>query len=590
MKKNFRVVTITVIFLVLSIIIIMAILINNIDNKNHYKVHYKRLNDLYSKINLKTVNFEKENLNSINGIEDSLILAEYYDAITRYYILNNNLQKAKIYSDKTMNEYSKIENGDNYILNAFKNISILDIWQPNSSKSLSYYNRMLDIAKKKEIIKNSNFTREDIEGLSYSMLSIFYGKSNNFDKVNEYLNLLNNLDNKNIHDKEIGYIITYAKSMYNIRWGDIKKAEKDLMILSDQIDNETMNLMYIKSTIYLNTSIVKIINGNFKSALIGIDKTIKLNNNMKNNILTECYIAYGFYYDRQNIFEKAKVNYEKALSLSEEGGNNIGAIRSVGALIALYQKNNKYIDNKLYYKKFWNLSNVKENSVESYITNIIDLNNQLNNQRLSIIENERKSEIEKRKILNLALIITVVALILLSLGIYRLYYEIKLRKESESKLKEIINEDYLTKAYTRGYAYKNLKYMIEAKASIYLAMVDLDNFKKTNDNFGHNVGDRVLVNFVEICNYFITDEDFIARFGGEEFLIILKDKTKEEAIEIIENIRKSLENKEWNVDRLKVTASIGLVYNKYEDVDVLIKKADELLYIAKRTGKNRVQV
>lgn len=590
MKKKFRLTTITITCLILSIIIIMATLINNIDTNNHYKAHYNRLSDLYSKANLKTTNFEKETLKSIEETKDSLALAEYYDAITRYYILNNDIQKAEIYSYRTMDEYSKVKNGDNYSLNAFKNASILDICESNSNRSLNYYDRMLDISKKEEVIKNSNFTKEDIEGLSHAMLSIFYDKINNFDKANECFKFLNNMDNQKIHDKEIRYIISYAKSMYNIRWGDMKKAEEGMVALSKQIDNESMKLDYIKPAIYLNTSIIQIVNGNFKNSLVDINKTIKLNNDVKNNILIECYIAYGFYYDRQNIFDKAKDNYEKALSLSEKLANNVGAIRSVGALIALCERNNKYIDTELYYKKFWELSNAKENSVESYVTNIIDLNNQLNNERFSIIENEKKLEIEKRKILNLALIVTVTVLILLSLGTYKLYRETKLRKESESKLKEIINEDYLTKAYTRGYAYKNLKHMIESKESICLAMADLDDYKKINDTFGHNIGDRVLADFVELCKFFIADNGFIARFGGEEFLIILKDKTKEEAIEIVENIRTSLENKEWEIKGLKVTVSMGLVYNEYEEVDELIKKADELLYTAKRTGKNKVQV
>ncbi|WP_027625690.1 tetratricopeptide repeat-containing diguanylate cyclase [Clostridium lundense] len=590
MKKNLKFTTIILIFLVPTIIILVTILINDINSKNNYKVHYDRLDYLYSKINVKTIDFKHEILNSINETRDSLMLGEYYDALTRYYILNNNLQKSKIYSDKTMNEYSKIKNADNYILNAFKNASILDIWDPNSNRSLAYYNRMLNIAKKKDIISNSNFTKEDIQGLTYSMLSIFYCKSNNFNKVNEYLNLLNNLNNKNIQDKEIGYIINFAKGIYNICYGDIKKAEKDLLLLSNQLDNEPMNLMYIKSTAYLNTSIVQILNGDFKNALIGIDKTVKLNKNIKNNILIECHIAYGFYYDRQNIFEKAKANYEQALNISEETANNIGAIRSVGSLIALSQKSNKSIDNEIHYKKFWDLSNVRENSIQSYINNMIDLNNKLSNERLSIVENERTLETEKHKILNLALIISIVALILLSLSVHRLCCEVKVRKESELKLKKIINEDYLTKASTRSYAYNKLKHMVEAKDSIYLAMVDLDNFKKINDNFGHDIGDKVLVNFVQICNCFITNKDFVARFGGEEFLILLKDKTKENAIEIIENISQSLENKDWDIDGLRVTVSIGLVYNKYENVDMLIKKADELLYIAKKAGKNKVQM
>ncbi|SHK61532.1 diguanylate cyclase (GGDEF) domain-containing protein [Clostridium cavendishii DSM 21758] len=588
MKKKVCVAVITISFLLVSISSVF-VLVNKNNNEN-YKLHYYRLNDLYSKANLKTINFEQETLNSINKEKDNLKLAEYYDALTRYYILNNNLEKAKTYSDKTIREYSKLKNKDNYILDAFKNISILDIWQNNGSESLNYYDRMLEVSKKNEIIKSSGFTKEDVEGLNNAMLTAFYSKCNNYNKANEYFKFLNDFDSKNIKDKEISYIITYAKSMYNFNFGDIKMSEQDMEKLCEKMDGESRNLVYIKSDIYLSTAIIKISNGNLENALGYIDKAIKINNNEKKDLLIECYIAYGFYYDMSGVFDNAKINYEKALSLAEENKDNTKAIRSLGSLIALYEKNNRTMDKEGDYKKFWKLSIANQGNAESYIKGILALNNQLGNERISVIEKEKKSEIEKRKAVNLVLVFAVVTLVLLGLTTYKLYYEIKLRKNSESKLKKIINEDYLTKAYTRGYAYENLKSILKSKKSIHLAMVDLDNYKRINDKFGHDVGDRVLISFVEICKSFLSGEDFVARFGGEEFIIILDDKTKEEAIQIVEGIREKLENKEWNKEDLKVTASIGLVHNEYEDVDTLIKKADDLLYIAKRTGKNKVQL
>lgn len=589
-RKNIELI-IQIIFLVLITIIAGIFLLkDNVDDTEVYRVHYDKLNNLYSKINLKTTNFKEETLNNINQTNDNLALAEYYDSLTRYYILNNDLQTAKGYSDKAIERYNKIEDKDNYILNTYKNISILDINQGNNNKSLDYYNKMLEVSKKKEIIKESVFTKEDIEGLSYAMLTIFYSRNSNSNKASEYYKCLNKLDNKNIHDKEIEYIMSYAKSMYNTILGDKNKAEKDSVDLYNEVDNSSMNLNYIKPSVYLNKSVIQILNGHFENALVGVDKTIKLNNNVKNDLLIECYLIYGLYYDKRDMFEEGKMNYEKALSLSEEIGSNIQAARSIVQLIELCEKSNKEIENEAYYKKYWKISMDKENGANSYISSIISLNDKLDSEKVSILENEKKSEEQKHKMMKLALIFTALALVIFALCIYKLFCEIKLRKESEVKLKKTIDEDYLTKAYTRGYAYEQLKYMIEDKQSIYLAMIDLDNYKRINDNFGHDIGDWVLVSCVEICKTFLNEEDFIARFGGEEFLIILKNKSRQDAIKIVENIRKSLDDKEWNLDRFKITASIGLVYNKYDNVDDLIKKADELLYVAKRTGKNKVQI
>lgn len=589
MRKKFRGITVPIFFLVIIITITKITLINNKEKNQEYKMHYKKINDLYSKIDSKTINFEKELLDNINEEENSLKLAEYYDALTRYNILNNNLKAAKNYSDKAIEEYSKFKDRDNYILNTFKNICVIDIWDFNSVKSLKYNNIMLDVAKKDRLIKDSNFTKEDIEGLSYAMITLSYCKSNNPNKAKEYFTFLSGVNESNIKDREIKYIVEFVKSMYELSWVNTKIAEEDMIRLSEEMDKEMMDLSYIKPTIYLNTSIIQILNGNLQNVLLEINKAINLNNNIKNNILIQCHIAYGMYYDVKGDFEKARENYEKSLSLSRELNENAEAIRSIGFLISLCEKHNKHMESGLYYKMFWQLSNSEEKNSTRYIANIIALNDQLNNERVSIIENEKKTEIEKRKLMRIALLIVVVALIILSLGTKRLYNEIKLRKESEKKLKATISEDYLTKAYTRGYAYETLKSIIKAKKSIYLAMIDLDDYKKINDAFGHVIGDKVLVEFVQLCKYFLSKEDFIARFGGEEFIIILNDKSKEEAIKIIENIRQTLENKKWDIPELKVTVSIGLAYNNYEEVDMLIKKADDLLYIAKKMGKNRIK-
>lgn len=589
MKKKFRGITVPIIFLVIIITIIVVISIKNKDENNEYKIHYNRINELYSTIDSKTINFEKKLFESIDEEAQSLRLAEYYDALTRYYILNNDLKASKNYSDKAMNEYRKIKNKDNYILNTFKNICIIDIWDFNSIKSLKYNNVMLEVVKKDEIIKDSNFTKEDIEGLSYAMITLSYCKSNNQNKAKEYFNFLSSVNEKNIKDREIRYIVDFAKSIYELSWINTKMAEEDMKRLSEEMDAETRDLRYIKPTIYLNTSIIQILNGDLQNALLEINKAAKLNNNTKNNILIQCYISYGMYYDMQGNFEKAKENYEKSLSLSRELNENIEAIQSIGFLISLCEKYNKNVENGLYYKMFWQLSNFEENDSSNYITNIIALNDQLNNERVSTIENEKKSEVEKRKLMRIALVIVLIALVILSLGTKKLYNEIKLRKKSEKKLKATINQDYLTKAYTRGYAYETLKSMIEAKNLVYLAMVDLDDYKKINDAFGHVIGDRVLVEFVQICNYFLQENDFVARFGGEEFIIILNDKSKEEAIKIVESIRQMLEKKDWDIDNLMVTASIGLAYNTDENIDMLIKKADDLLYLAKEMGKNRIK-
>ncbi|ABW19690.1 sensor domain-containing diguanylate cyclase [Alkaliphilus oremlandii] len=133
--------------------------------------------------------------------------------------------------------------------------------------------------------------------------------------------------------------------------------------------------------------------------------------------------------------------------------------------------------------------------------------------------------------------------------------------------------------------YKIYRYS-EDKFSI--LMIDIDNFKSTNDQYGHQMGDKVLKNVAKCVCENVRSKDVIARYGGEEIIVILKDIGKERGKDIAERIRLSIEN--LSVDGIKVTVSIGIAtfgvdsYNK----DNLIYLADKCLYEAKSIGKNQV--
>jgi diguanylate cyclase len=127
-----------------------------------------------------------------------------------------------------------------------------------------------------------------------------------------------------------------------------------------------------------------------------------------------------------------------------------------------------------------------------------------------------------------------------------------------------------------------------------LALADLDRFKLVNDRFGHLVGDRLLRLFAEILVQNIRGQDRVARFGGEEFALMLPGASLEEAILALERIRKILESKQWTLGPTgepvgTVTASFGVAKLLADETGVeLIKRADERLYSAKAKGRNCV--
>jgi diguanylate cyclase (GGDEF)-like protein len=123
-----------------------------------------------------------------------------------------------------------------------------------------------------------------------------------------------------------------------------------------------------------------------------------------------------------------------------------------------------------------------------------------------------------------------------------------------------------------------------------LSMVDIDFFKQINDQYGHDMGDKVLQKMSYIINRALRQSDTFGRYGGEEFIIISPLTDAQSSIEFAERVRKLVEDETFDRStNLKVTISIGVtVYQDSETVERTLKRVDEALYLAKKRGRNRV--
>ncbi|NQZ80562.1 MAG: diguanylate cyclase [Colwellia sp.] len=134
----------------------------------------------------------------------------------------------------------------------------------------------------------------------------------------------------------------------------------------------------------------------------------------------------------------------------------------------------------------------------------------------------------------------------------------------------------------------NLEQSKRKKDQLSLIIIDIDNFKKINDTFGHLVGDKVIQQIAQTCKLYSRESDAICRWGGEEFLIMLADTEINAAIDIAERIKKHLSK---NDNKYAVTVSFGITqYQHNESVDTLLNRADSALYKAKGKGKNRLEI
>jgi len=126
-------------------------------------------------------------------------------------------------------------------------------------------------------------------------------------------------------------------------------------------------------------------------------------------------------------------------------------------------------------------------------------------------------------------------------------------------------------------------------------IIDIDYFKRVNDQYGHQFGDLVLKSMSEIIKDKIRDVDICARYGGEEFGIIIPQTTLEETDSMMERIRENIEKHKFEIadNTINITISIGIAGMRQSGASThreLVKYADEALYNAKFNGRNRVEI
>ena len=126
-----------------------------------------------------------------------------------------------------------------------------------------------------------------------------------------------------------------------------------------------------------------------------------------------------------------------------------------------------------------------------------------------------------------------------------------------------------------------------------VGLLDIDNFKKLNDTMGHDTGDKALIHLATVCRETLRPQDTVARYGGEEFIILLPETPLEDAVTALTRLQRELTRKFFmhDNDKVLITFSAGVTQMHLDDTQSsVIKRADEAMYNAKQTGKNRVVI
>lgn len=179
-------------------------------------------------------------------------------------------------------------------------------------------------------------------------------------------------------------------------------------------------------------------------------------------------------------------------------------------------------------------------------------------------------------------------------------FETRTAREEAARYREEARRDPLTGLRNRLYVQERLSELLAGPAGhrgrLSVALVDLDHFKSVNDRYSHEAGDRVLKSVARLLEAAVPSEDdqsFVARFGGEEFLLVLLTPSRDAAHRIVEQLRRTVQQHDWSamIPGRGLTLSAGLTSQLPGDTyETLLARADQQLYTAKSSGRNRISV
>ncbi|SQB92925.1 GGDEF domain-containing protein [Clostridium tetanomorphum] len=207
-------------------------------------------------------------------------------------------------------------------------------------------------------------------------------------------------------------------------------------------------------------------------------------------------------------------------------------------------------------------------------------------------------------VINIAFIyiLALISHILISF-IYKLIRQVNFMLEElhrkNKALEKLASKDYLTNMYTHRSFYSNFSDILKnlnKDSKLCMAMFDIDDFKKINDNYGHLTGDFILKEVSKIILDNLRNKDMAARYGGEEFAVLLPNTELKKGIELCENIRSAIENYIFKIEdfHIRITISCGISSLELGNISncdqrKFIERVDKLLYKAKASGKNCVK-
>lgn len=329
---------------------------------------------------------------------------------------------------------------------------------------------------------------------------------------------------------------------------------------SVEVSISMQTLVEVVSDLYNEFDLFFIIDGDVINKIVFSDK---INNYTKSPIFN------GYYFDK----EVKEISITKAHIFNDKK-------------LEEFFKNTD-IEKKLQTKE--NFSFVKNMGGKYYLAQFLSIKN-INNKHVAYMISMSCPE-QYRNIFNKYFSIFILVIFIITISIISSLIYIK----DKNKLKILSNTDYLTKIFNRVRFMEIASYelnRVERSSSTFTVIIfDIDFFKKINDNYGHNIGDTVLIELCNLVSKNLRKTDIFARWGGEEFICLLPDTNIRGAYILSESLRKKVESFKFSHIE-KITISLGLYQMKKTDtfIEDIIDKADKALYLSKNSGRNKTSI
>ncbi|WP_194944979.1 GGDEF domain-containing protein [Shewanella sp. TC10] len=445
-----------------------------------------------------------------------------------------------------------------------------------------------------ENLNNLKFIDDDeLSQLGISATALFYNKLGQYELGLNYANKLDNLLLEGRNHCIAKHQVVEAK--FYLKQLSFNSAELLDAITICKLNNEPI----ILSSIYTFMANLHLDMGNSQDAInLLLENLTNLENVNYVPILSHFYSLLSQAYFEIEENDKAKLYGQKAISIVDNMSHPVAEMIAYEVLyqIAVFDNNfeealNYYIKfaeaDKAYFDdlktKYLAFQLAQHKAVEQKVQ--IELLNK-QNKLLQASQRLAESETENNRLF-MALLIMVISL--LAIAAIR-------SNRNQKRLKHLAQIDSLTQIYNRGHFNTAAQDAMSAcqvnQDNISCILFDLDKFKTINDNYGHACGDWVLKNVARTCKNIGRTNDIFARLGGEEFCIILSQCDAATAIQIAEDYRKAIENIDSSPSgyTFPITASFGVTDSEQSgySVEALTGHADNAMYLAKSTGRNKV--